>query len=223
MHNGGKTYVPAAGRDWLLPFFDPFTRLLGIEALHRRLIEQAAIGPGHRVLEIGSGTGNLVILAKTVTPTADVTGLDPDPKAVARARQKAERRHLQLSFDQGFSEHLPYPDGSYDRLLSAFMLHHVKPDAKALTLREAFRVLKPGGSLHLADFEESERPSGGIHGLIASRLHARHGSSPHHLVLSLMKEAGFDDPEEVVHQTSIMGRIVYYKAIRPNTASPTAA
>jgi len=223
MRTQKKTYLPAAGRDWLLPFFDPFTKLLGIEAHHRRLVDQAAISPGHRVLEIGSGTGNLVILAKTATPTAEVMGIDPDPKAVSRARQKAERRRLQLSFDQGFSEDLPYPDGSFDRILSAFMLHHVKPDAKALTLRETFRVLKPGGSLHLADFEESDQPTGGLHGLIASRLHSRHGSSPHHLVLSLMKEAGFDDPQEVAHQTTVMGRILYYKAVRPKSAFPTAA
>ena len=223
MRTQGKTYLPAAGRDWLLPFFDPFTKLLGIEALHRRLVDQAAISPGHRVLEIGSGTGNLVILAKTANPTADITGIDPDPKAVSRARKKAGRRRLQLSFDQGFSEHLPYPDASFDRILSAFMLHHVKPDAKALTLREAFRVLKPGGSLHLADFEDNEQPAGGLHALIASRIHSRHGSSPHHVVLGLMSDAGFSDPLEVAQKTTAMGRIMYYKATRPIPATPTAA
>jgi ubiquinone/menaquinone biosynthesis C-methylase UbiE len=56
-----KTYVPAMGRDWLLPFFDPFTKLLGVETSHRKLINQAAISSGHRVLEIGCGTGNLAI------------------------------------------------------------------------------------------------------------------------------------------------------------------
>ena len=222
MDTTGKTYVSAAGRDWLLPFFDPFTKLLGIGASHRKLISQAAISPGHRVLEIGCGTGNLAILAKTLTPTAQVAGIDPDPKALSRARRKAQRRQTPIQFDPGFSEDLPYTDASFDRVLSAFMLHHVKPAARPLTLREAFRVLKPGGSLHLADFEEGERASAGFHGLIASMLHSRHGSSPHHIVLDLMGEAGFAEPQEVAHQTSLLGRIAYYRALRPHSPIPTA-
>ena len=220
MDTTGKTYVSAAGRDWLLPFFDPFTKLLGIGASHRKLISQAAISPGHRVLEIGCGTGNMAILAKALTPAAQVVGIDPDPKALSRARRKAQRRQTPIQFDPGFSEDLPYPDASFDEVLSAFMLHHVKPDAKPLTLREAFRVLKPGGSLHLADFEEGNRPSAGFHGLVASTVHSRHGSSPHHVVLDLMSEAGFADPEEVAHQTTLLGRVVYYRALRPNSQIP---
>ncbi len=223
MQSAEKSYVSAAGRDWLLPFFDLFTKLLGIEGLHRRLIDQAAITAGQRVLEIGSGTGNLTILAKDMMPAAHIVGIDPDPKAVSLARRKALRRHLALQFDEGFSEQLPYPDTSFDRLLSAFMLHHVKPGGKPRTLREAFRVLKPGGSLHLADFEGAGHPAPGLHGLIASKLHSRHGSSPHHVVLNLMGEAGFADCQEIAHQTTIMGRVVYYRALRPHSAHLTAA
>jgi ubiquinone/menaquinone biosynthesis C-methylase UbiE len=223
MHATGKTYVSAAGRDWLLPFFDSFTKLLGVETSHRKLIHQAAIGPDHRVLEIGCGTGNMALLAKALNPAAQVAGIDPDPKALSRARRKAQRRQTPVQFDPAFSEDLPYGDASFDRVLSAFMLHHVKPDAKPLTLREAFRVLKPGGSLHLADFEEGERPSGGFHGLIASTLHSRHGSSPRHVVLDLMSEAGFAEPQEIAHQTTLLGRIVYYRATRPHSPIPTAA
>ena len=223
MQSSGKSYVSAAGRDWLLPFFDPFTKILGIRAFHKRLIDQAAIIAGQRVLEIGSGTGNMTILAKGMMPAAHFVGIDPDPKAVSRARRKALRRRLAIQFDEGYSEQLPYHDASFDRVLSAFMLHHVKPDAKARTLREAFRVLKPGGSLHLADFEETSRPAPGLHGLIASKLHSRHGSSPHHVVLNLMAATGFADCQEITRQTTMMGRIVYYDALRPHSAIPTAA
>ena len=223
MHTSGKTYVSAAGRDWLLPFFDPFTKLLGVEGYHRRLIQQAAIIPGQRVLEIGCGTGNMAIQAKTLYPAAQVAGIDPDPKALSRARRKAQRRLALIQFDPGYSEDLPYADASFDRVLSAFMLHHVEPVARLPTLREAFRVLKPGGSLHLADFEQGDRPSGGFHGLLASTLHSRHGSSHHHVVLDLMREAGFEEAQEVARQTSLMGRIVYYSALRTHSAIPTAA
>jgi ubiquinone/menaquinone biosynthesis C-methylase UbiE len=57
MHATRKAYLPAAGKDWLLPFYDPLTKLLGVEASHRMLINQATVSLGRRVLEIGCGTG----------------------------------------------------------------------------------------------------------------------------------------------------------------------
>jgi ubiquinone/menaquinone biosynthesis C-methylase UbiE len=220
MHTTRKTYVSAAGRDWLLPFYDPFTKLLGVEASHRKLISQAAISTGHRVLEIGCGTGNLVILAKRLNPAASVVGMDPDPKALAHARRKAQRSGVAIQFDPGFSEELPYPDASFDRVLSTFMLHHLQPDAKLLAVQEVYRILKPGGSLHLADFDEGQHHGGGF---LASLLHSRHGSSAHHIVLGLMQDAGFVDFQEVAREAVILGRIVYYKAVRPSSLLPTAA
>ena len=215
MHTHNKTYLPAAGKDWLLPFYDSFTKLLGVEAVHGKLIHQAAIISGQRVLEIGCGTGNLVILAKRLCPTAQFVGIDPDPKALALACRKAERRGAAIQFEPGFSEELPYPDASFDRVLSAFMLHHVQSDGKSLAVRESLRVLKPGGSLHFVDFDEGEHRAGGFHGFLASLVNSPHGSSSQHIVLGLMRDAGFEDSQEVAHETTIMGRIVYYKAVRP--------
>jgi ubiquinone/menaquinone biosynthesis C-methylase UbiE len=216
MHPRWKTFLPAAGRDWLLPLYDPFTRLMGVETSHRRLVEQAAMAAGGRVLEIGCGTGNLSILTKRLNPGVEVVGLDPDPKALALARRKAQRRRAAILFATGFSQELPYPDASFDRVLSSFMLHHVHPEAKPATLQEAVRVLAPRGTLHLADFEQREGPSGGLHGFLARRLHSRHGSSPHDTVLGLMRDAGFVNCEEVGRQSTILGRIVYYKGVRGN-------
>jgi len=142
-----RPYLPAAGRDWLLVFYDPIAKLLRTESAHRELIEQARLGPGQRVLEIGCGTGNLTLLVKTLHPGVEVVGLDPDPKALARARRKAEGRRLAVTLDRGYSDELPYPDGSYDRVLSAFMLHHLSRDEKSRTLHQVRRVLRPGGSL----------------------------------------------------------------------------
>jgi hypothetical protein len=52
-----KNHLPAAGHDWLLPLYDPLVKLLGGDTARRTLLEQATIQPGHRVLDIGSGTG----------------------------------------------------------------------------------------------------------------------------------------------------------------------
>jgi ubiquinone/menaquinone biosynthesis C-methylase UbiE len=220
-----KDYLSAAGKDWLLPFYDLFTRLLGVGAVHNMLLHQSAIESGHKVLEIGCGTGNLTLLAKRLNPDAHFVGLDPDPKALARARRKARRSGSTLKFEQGFSEQLPYPDASIDRVLSAFMLHHVQPDAKLLTIQQAFRVLRPGGSLHLVDFEEthSHEVGSGLHGFLAGKVHARHGSSPQKTVLGLMKAAGFEESRQVAQKATIMGRVIFYRAVRPQAPLPNGA
>jgi len=219
MHSTNKPYLPATGKDWLLPIYDPLTRLFGVEGFHKELIRQAGISPGYRVLEIGCGTGSLAILVKKQNPDVEVVGIDPDPGALARARHKAQRKRLSLQFDLGFSEKLPYHDASFDRMLSAFMFHHISPEGKPLTLNEAYRLLKPGGSLHLLDFEETQQPGSGLHSRLARIAHSRHGSSVQPIVLRLMQEADFKDCQVVAHDSTIVGRIVYYKAMRPSPFS----
>jgi N-acetyl-1-D-myo-inositol-2-amino-2-deoxy-alpha-D-glucopyranoside deacetylase len=59
-----------------------------------------------------------------------------DPRALARARRKAGRKALPVQLDRGFAQELPYPDASFDRVLSAFMFHHLGPDEKEETLGE---------------------------------------------------------------------------------------
>ena len=131
MEETHKTYLPAAGHDWLLPLYDPIVKLLGGEAARRALLDQACIRPGQRVLDIGCGTGSLVVLIKRLHPDVDVVGLDPDPKALARGRRKAARTSVSVQFDQGFADELPYADASVDRVFSSFMFHHLS-DVRSL-------------------------------------------------------------------------------------------
>src|ERR671910_1209211 len=140
-----KTYLPGMGHDWLLPLYDPLQRLLGFEPIHRQLVDQADIGPNHHVIEIGCGTGALSILIKRLHPQAEVVGLDPDPKALARAQRKAECEALSVQLDRGFAEELPYPDASFDRVFSAFMFHHLEPEEQEKSLDEVRRVINTRG------------------------------------------------------------------------------
>src|SRR5215472_760498 len=154
MSHTNHAYLPAAGLDILLPLYDPLVRLLGADRARRKLFDQASVEPHHRVLDIGCGTGTFAVAMKAWIPGVEVVGLDPDPKALARSRRKAERAAVAIQFDQGFANALPYPDASFDRVFSSLMFHHVPQDAKLATLCEVRRVLKPGGSLHLLDFEQ---------------------------------------------------------------------
>ena len=91
--DAGRRYLPGMGRDWLLPLYDPFTRLIGIASPHRKLAEDAELESADRVLEIGCGTGNLALMVKRMRPQLEVLGLDPGqshPYANPRARSRAE-------------------------------------------------------------------------------------------------------------------------------------
>lgn len=209
-----QRYVPAAGHDWLLPLYDPLCWLMGTESSHRRLIEQASLQPGQRVLEIGCGTGNLTLLVKTLHPSVDVVGLDPDPKALGRARLKADRQRVAVTLDEGFSNAMQYPDASYDRVLSSLMFHHLERDQKEQSLNEIRRVLRPGGALHLVDFGGSHDGSAGVLARLLHRSETMRDNAAGTL-LDLMRGAGFADPAEVSQQWTLFGRIFFYRASRP--------
>lgn len=104
-----KTFVPGMGVDYLLPLYDPFTRLLGLNRSRRELVAQAALQSHHRVLDIGCGTGTVAILIKSLYPSVEVVGLDPDQRALTRATRKAQHTGTTIQFDRGFSDALDYP------------------------------------------------------------------------------------------------------------------
>jgi len=216
MEESRRTYIPAAGHDWALPFYDPIVTLLGGAGARRALLDQAAVQAGHRVLDIGCGTGALVTLIKRLHPDVGVVGLDPDPKALNRARRKAERTAVPIQLDQGFSDELPYPDASFDRVFSSFMLHHLQAGEKEGTLREVRRVLKPGGSLHLLDFGG---PEPGQNGFLARLFHSSHSlrDNSDSRIIGLMNQAGLANPKVVRRGAMLFGKIAYYQAfVFPN-------
>jgi ubiquinone/menaquinone biosynthesis C-methylase UbiE len=209
-----RHFLPAAGRDFLLPLYDPLVRLLGGDRARAELIDHAVNRAGDRVLDIGCGTGSLAVTLKRRYPGVDVVGIDPDPRALARAQRKARRSGVAIAFDEGFADALPYPTASFDRVFSSFMFHHLESDERTAMLREVRRVLKPGGVFHMLDFDagrDHER------GLIARLLHGSptlHENTPDR-VLALFDAAGFTDPRRVLERTLLAGSVAYYRTCAP--------
>lgn len=146
-----REYLPGMGKHYLLPLYDVLHHLVGLRPIHREMITLASLGDGQRLLDIGCGTGNLLLATGKLHPRVELTGLDPDPKALARAARKFRRAGLDVRCDRGFAQELPYPDGSFDRVFSSLMLHHLDTASKDALLAEAHRVLRPDGLLVLAD------------------------------------------------------------------------
>src|SRR5215471_16157253 len=97
-----RRYLPAAGHDFFLPVYDPIMWLLRFTRDLDRLIAQAALQPSHRVLDVGCGTGTLAVVIAGRHPDIDITGIDPDPKALARATRKAARAGISATFERAF-------------------------------------------------------------------------------------------------------------------------
>jgi ubiquinone/menaquinone biosynthesis C-methylase UbiE len=206
-----RRYLPAAGRDSLLPLYDPITRLLGLDRLRRALLDQAGLEPQHRVLDVGCGTGSLAVTIKKLHPTVTVVGVDPDRKALARAERKARRTAALVRFDLGFADALAYPDASFDRVFSSMMFHHLESGVKEQSLREIRRVLRPGGRLELVDFWSGRsHPHGPLSRIVHSHAHVRDNVESR--IPGLMSAAGFKDARRVGERRSIIGRLGFFQA-----------
>lgn len=107
--------------------------------------DEAGIAPGARVLDVACGTGVLACAAaERAGPTGAVTGLDINEDMLAVARRKSTR----IAWQHGRAESLPFPDASFDRVVSQFGLMFFEDRVAAL--REMMRVLRPGGRLVVA-------------------------------------------------------------------------
>lgn len=215
MAHDHEDFVPAAGHDWLLPLYDPLNRLLGAEKQKRLLIEQAGLRPGMRVLDVGCGTGSVSILAKRLHPEIEIVGLDPDPRALSRARQRARVAGVKVGFEQGYANELPFPDASFERGLSSLMLHHLDPGVRVAALRELSRVIVPGGSVHVLDFgPPSSRLARTLTGLIHRGPKLRdnlEGRIPWRLAA-----AGFENASEVAARNTAFGTLCFYTGTVPD-------
>ena len=154
---GDAVAYDAMSRLFFGPLFGPIAADIAATA-------EATAPYGARVLEVGCGPGHLSIrLARQ--HGLDVTGLDLDPAMIERARANADRagegfgRLLPWrlpSFLVGDVTSMPFPDGTFDLLVSTMSMHHWADPAAGLT--EIGRVLRPGGRTLIWDFRPGVRP-----------------------------------------------------------------
>lgn len=211
-------FVPALGRAWLTPYYDVVVRTTTRERRFKRtLIEQAGLEPGQRVLDLATGTGTLSIWMKEHQPSLDIAAVDGDPAILSIASGKAAKVNADVRWIEALSTELPFPDAHFDRVVSSLFFHHLTPANKARTAGEAFRVLKPGGELHVADWGLPAGPL--MRGLFLTiQLLDGFENTRDNLegkLIPLFEQAGFVNVGQRQAFNTIYGTMALYAAVRP--------
>jgi ubiquinone/menaquinone biosynthesis C-methylase UbiE len=137
------------------PYYDLLMTFmsLGREKKLRQLeIELARLKPGDKVLEIGCGTGSLIIAAKEqVGPSGEAVGIDIAPEMTAAAGRKVTRKQMDVSIKVGSIASIPLPDNHFDAVICSFMIFHMPDEVRNKGFQEIYRVLKPGGHYFIFD------------------------------------------------------------------------
>ena len=152
----------------------------------------AGLHPGERVLDLGSGGGiDCFLAAQQVGDSGHVIGLDMTPAMLSLARQNQAKLGLtNVEFIQGELEDMPLPESSVDVIISNCVVC-LSPDKDAV-FRESFRVLTPGGRIHLSDMMSltAEGPSRTDAEAWASCIA---GAEHQEVYLDRLRNAGFTD------------------------------
>ena len=154
----------------------------------------AGLQPGERVLDLGSGGGiDCFLSAQQVGETGRVTGLDMTPSMLELARKNRDNLGFtNVEFVQGEIEAMPLPSDSYDVIISNCVVC-LSPDKDAV-FSESFRVLAPGGRIHLSDVL-ALTPQGPAVTDAESWVACAAGAEYHEVYTDRLRRAGFEDIE----------------------------
>jgi len=146
--------------DRIAGFYDVMNSVMTAGLHHawrRRAVELAEVGPGDRVLDVATGTGDLALeLARRVGPDGEVVGSDFSEEMLARARAKAAEGPVPIAFEWGNALALPYPDGHFAAATVGFGARNFSDLAQGL--REMTRVVRPGGRVVVLEITTPTRP-----------------------------------------------------------------
>jgi len=183
----------------------------------------AQLEPGQIVLDLGSGAGlDVLISARRVTPFGHAYGVDMTNEMLALANANKERAGVSnATFLKGTIENVPLPDSTVDVVISNCVINLAED--KEAVIKEAFRVLKPGGRFAVADMVELETLDPRVKEQLDQWAGCISGTIPMQEYRAALSEAGFVDIEFDVHATQsipgVDGKVgsAYIRAAKPKS------
>ena len=150
----------AARETWATGDYDHVWEVGGLGAMGEDLVAHADIGPGTRVLDVGTGSGSVALPAARAG--AEVVASDLTPELLEKGRARAQREGLELEWVEADAEDLPFGDGSFDRVTSA--IGAMFAPRHEVVAQELARVCAPGGMVAMANWA----PEGGVGQMFAT-------------------------------------------------------
>ena len=215
--NAEKAFTPALGDARFTPLYDFVIAAATRENVWRsRLVAHINPNAADRILDVGCGTGSLVIRLKKTTPEIAIIGIDPDPNIIARARRKSEKAGVSIDWRTGFLTPATCEEiGAVSKAVSSLVLHQTPLDEKNNILSAIRKVLQPGGTLYIADYGlQRTLPMRFLFRRTVQTIDGLADTQPNAdgILPSLMEASGFRDISELEVISTITGSISIYRA-----------
>lgn len=215
-----RQFTPALGKSALTGDYDDVIAVMVREKrLRSRLLDLLAPKAGDTIVDIGSGTGTMAIAIKHAAPGARVVAIDPDPEVRRLAEAKAAIAQAQVEFvtAMGDEDIAEVPPASADKVTSTLVLHQCPEGMKRAILGNAYRLLKPGGQLFIADYGVQ---SSFLMKMLFNQVRALDGyentrANKDGMIPLLIAECGFERVEELAAIATPTGSISIHRAVRP--------
>lgn len=214
-----QSYIPALKYNWLTKIYNPLVAFTMPELKFKKaLIQQACIENNHKVLDFGVGTATLSLLVKDKHQEAIVNGVDVDDKILKIAAEKIKERKAKISLTKYDGLILPYPTNHFDRVLTSLVFHHLDKNQKENSLKEIYRVLKPNGELHVADWGKPNHFGMRIAFYFVQFLDGFKTTTDNvnGLIPEYLRNAQFKNVETSKSFNTIFGTLWLYKGIKQN-------
>ncbi len=216
-------YTPALGWKLLTPLYDGVIRQLTRERLWRGLmVREVAPAPADRILDIGCGTGSLLLELWRAEERASYVGIDPDEDVLARAKAEAAAVGARLDLRHGFASHEMLPDDwRPTKIVSSLVLHQVPLAEKRRIIEVAHALLTPGGTFYLTDYGKQDEAAmrfafrntvQRVDGIVDTQPNAD-GVLP-----ELLVGVGFEDVAAYARVKTMTGAVSLYSAKRDSQA-----
>lgn len=211
-------FTPALGRAEWTGFYDTAIAIATREGRWRRALLDA-IDPqsGELILDVGCGTGTMLLALRARAPGARLVGLDPDPEVLARAEKKMRGRIDDIALLNGFARDAARHIRDADKVYSSLVFHQVPIAEKQNGFEAILDALKPGGVFHLCDYGLQRTPLMRQLFKQVQNLDGFENTEPNArgVLPALLVQAGFDEIEERTIIPTPTGSISLYRALKP--------
>ncbi len=203
---GDEEQAMKSAMEKMAPSYDSYMRTMTFgreRALREMTVNLAGVKPGDCVLEVGCGTGTLTLAAKRQAgPSGKVFGIDVIPGMIDLSQRKAAQANLDVTFQSGSIDDIPFPANQFDVVMCSFMIFHMSDMVRRKGITEIYRVLKPKGRWLVLDLALPTQP---VQRAIAQKLLG--GMLQHDLreLLPSMEASGFSAVEIAPVRFRILG------------------